>query len=62
MKSVHYMTLAAARNADPEAFDQVITKAVFAAAVDIGKENVIKALCGPSRCETNVHFQDLKAA
>ena len=61
MKSVHYMTLAAARNADKEAFDRTIRDAVFAAAAAVGAEVVIKALCGPSR-RSSVGTDEFKKA
>lgn len=62
MSSVHYMTLAAARNADKEAFDSAIRAAVFAAASELGSEIVIKALCGASRRDTQVAVKEKKAA
>ncbi|MYM65467.1 hypothetical protein GTP45_01290 [Pseudoduganella sp. FT55W] len=49
METVRYMSLAALRNADREAFDGAIRSAVVAAAADVGREVLIKALCGPSR-------------
>lgn len=62
MKSVHYMTLAAARNADREAFDEAVTNAVLSAAEKLGHDVMVKALCGPSRRSSQALVKKAKAA
>lgn len=47
MNNSTYMTLAAARLADPQRFDSMIRKAVFAAAHEVGRETVLRALGAP---------------
>jgi len=49
METVSYITLAAARNADRERFDAILRKAFFDAVADVGKDVVIKAICGQHR-------------
>lgn len=51
MNNVHYMTLAAARLADPEKFDSIIRNALFSAARDIGHEATMRALFGSKRMD-----------
>lgn len=47
MNAPIYMTLAAARLADPEKFDAGIRSAVSAAAAQLDRAVLIRALCAP---------------
>jgi hypothetical protein len=56
MNNVAYLTLAAVRESNIEAFDNLIKCAVFAAASDVGVETLIDALCSISASYKKEHL------
>jgi hypothetical protein len=49
MDNIHYLTLAAVRAADPEAFDATFKQALAEAAAQVGNKVVFDAFCGPDQ-------------
>lgn len=44
MSNIHYTTLAAARLANPQKFDQALTKVITLAVRDVGDETFVRAM------------------
>lgn len=57
MNRVTYFTLAAARNANPEACDDQIRSAVFSAAEEVGQEAVVSALSAQTSTQAKAELQ-----